>query len=100
MDMSKKYGGVIENWTFNTLTTAVSAETRKLMKVEKVMILSGYVVEDPLGRWEEGWHMRSSLVMDYDEESGTVETMSTIYTVKGKMLENADMGDLITKVFY
>lgn len=49
------------------------------------MILSGYIDGiDPLGRWQPGWHMRSSLVVDYDEENGIIETENTIYYVKGE----------------
>ena len=102
MNTDKKFGGTIEHWTFNILSVPLETlkEVRPDVKVDKPMILSGYVIEDPLGRWEEGWHMRSSLVIDYDEENGIVETDNTIYHVKGEMLKNADMGDLILKVFY
>ena len=44
--------------------------------------------------------MRSSLVVDYDEERGIVETSNTIYYVKGEQDTEADMGDVITHVFY
>lgn len=102
MNLNKKDGGMIENWTFNILSVPVEMlkEKRPDVKVDKAMILSGNVAEDPTGRFQIGWHMRSSLVMDYDEVNGIVETDNTIYHVKGEMLKNADMGDLILKVFY
>jgi len=102
MNKDKKDGGIIKDWTFNILSIPVETlrERRPDVKVDKAMILSGYVVEDPTGRFQRGWHFRSSLVIDYDEENGIVETENTIYHVKGEMLENADMGDLILKVFY
>jgi len=104
MNKNKKFGGIINNWTFNTLSVTVetvgNAHPEWDIKTDKCLVLSGYVVDDPLGRWQIGWHMKSSMVLDYDEASGTVETVNTIYTVEGKMLENADMGDVILKVFY
>jgi len=102
MNNDKKDGGTIENWTFNILSVPIEMlkEKRPDVKVDKAMILSGNVVEDPTGRFQIGWHMRSSLVIAYDEENGIVETDNTIYHVKGEMLKDADMGDLILKVFY
>jgi len=103
MNMTKKKGPTIKNWTFNILSVTPEQleKERPDIKVDKAMILSGYVDGvDPLGRWKPNWHMRSSLVVDYDEENGIVETENTIYYVKGEEDTEADMGDLITKVFY
>jgi len=102
MNKDKKDGGTIENWTFNILSVPVEMlkEKRPDVKVDKAMILSGNVAEDPTGRIQIGWHMRSSLVMDYDEENSIVETQNTIYHVKGEQIKEANMGDLILKIFY
>jgi hypothetical protein len=102
MNTNKKFGGTIKNWTLNKLS--VTPEQLKVerpdVKINEALILSGYVVEDPLGRWQPGWHMKSSLVVDIDRENGTIETSNTIYHVEGEEDTEANMGDLITKVFY
>jgi len=98
----KKFGGTIKNWTFNILSVPLEKlrEMRPDVKVDKAMILSGYVVEDPLCRWQPGWHMRSSLIISYDKENGIVETENTIYHVEGEESPEYNMGDLILNVFY
>jgi len=102
MNKDKKFGGTIKDWTFNILSVPLDMlkETRPDVEVDKAMILSGIVVEDPLGRWQVGWHMKSSLIISYDKENGVVETDNTIYHVKGEEKPEHDMGDLILKVFY
>jgi len=103
MDMTKKDGGVIQHWTLNTLS--ITPERAAEMGVEgittdKVYILSGTVKEDPTGRFEVGFHFRSSVVLEIDTENGIVETRNTIYRLHGESGGLGDMGDLILKVFY
>ncbi len=102
--MSKKDGGVIEHWDFNTISYTAKhiKETVGIeIKTDKAMILSGYIKEDPTGRFEIGNHFRSSLIIEIDEEKGIVETNHTIYKLSGGAGEGiGDLGDLILKVFY
>ena len=105
MDMSKKDGGVIVDWTLNVLsyTPEELANIGVEVRTDKVYILSGYVKEDPTGRFQPGWHFRSSPVVEIDAENGIVETRNTIYRIEGEAnSENAlpDMGNMIMKVFY
>jgi len=102
MDMTKKDGGYIEHWTFNTLsvTPERAAEAGVEVKTDKVYILSGNIVEDPTGRFNDGDHFRSSLVIEIDEENGIVETNNTIYRLQGDSDGLGDLGDLILKIFY
>lgn len=102
MDMTKKEGGTIEHWVLNTLSVPVelTKEQGIEIKTDKVYVLSGYVVEDPSGRFEPGWHFRSSIVIEVDTENGIVETNNSIYRLQGEAEAGADMGDLIMKIFY
>lgn len=102
MDTSKKDGGIIENWTLNTLSFKPEQVRERGfdIKTDKVYILSGYIKEDPTGRFLPGWHFKSSVVLDVDFENGIVETANTIYHVEGKCNWGADLGNLILKVFY
>jgi len=103
MDMTKKDGGVIQHWTFNTLSVSVDVALEQGIdiKTDKVYVLSGTVKEDPTGRFEIGNHFRSSLVLEIDEENGIVETDNSIYRLHGPANEGlGDMGDLILKIFY
>jgi antitoxin component YwqK of YwqJK toxin-antitoxin module len=104
MDMTKKDGGVIEQWDFNTLSYTAEDVKEKVgieIKTDNAMILSGYIKEDPTGRFEVGNHFRSSLIIEIDEENGIVETKHTIYRLHGPAGEGiGDLGNLILKVFY
>ena len=92
----KKNGGTIKNWQLHTLSDRFDT-TGTLGKV-----LTGTVVEDPLGRWEPCMHMRSSLVVAFDGLH--VETLNTIYKVVGpegeKVLPSGDLGDFVVGITY
>ena len=64
--MSKVYRGTIESWQIHTINEGAS-------------FFTGFVVEDPTGRFEEGWHMRSSLIENFNRETGELETMNSTY---------------------
>ncbi len=104
MNMSKKDGGVISNWTFNKLSYTPEEIKEKLgisIKTDAALILSGHIKEDPTGRFDIGNHFRSSLILEVDEKNGIVETQNTIYRLTGGPDEGLpDLGDLILKVFY
>ena len=105
MDTTKKFGGILTGWQFHTLT-ADMAGARKVrpdldFKTDKVYKMSATVVKDPLGRWEEGWHMTSSVVVSIDLEKGIVETENTIYHLTGEAGDCLpDMGPAITAIFH
>ena len=83
---SKKYGGELTDWTIHTLSTGVK-------------IMTAVVVSDPLNRWEEGWTMRSSPVLNVDRDKGIVETMNTIYSVDENEIDN-DVGDFVMSFYF
>lgn len=102
--MMKKDGGRIKDWQIHTL----SIPTEKVRKVRPdivdgyARIFSGTVVEDPTGRWLPGYHMRSSIIVELNRETGVCETTNTIYHLEGKEGEDVlpDMGDKILTIFY
>lgn len=101
----KKQGGIIKNWQFHRLSVTKEYANEKYnldIKTDQVMMFSGTVVEDFTGRWQPGYHMRSSIIIDYDPETGMCETKNTLYILQGE--ENADclpdLGDNILKVYY
>ena len=100
----KKDGGIIINWQFHTIPVTLEQlrEYRPDVKIDKALKFSGTVKEDPTGRWQPGYHMHSSLVIDYDPETGRCETENTIYILEGEEGGDIfpDMGAAIDGVFY
>jgi hypothetical protein len=99
----KKDGGTITDWQIHNLgCTKEQIEEVFPGQNAKPMVMTGTIVDDPTGRWEPGYHMRSSLVVNIDREKGIVETVNTIYKVSGT--EGADifkdLGDSIMNIFY
>lgn len=103
--MSKKYGGKIINWQLHTLSQELD-KTNPLhanIEIDKLMLFTGIVEEDPTGRWEPGYHMRSSLIVNFDKEKGRIETLNTIYDVigeEGDPFLGGDVGDFTLKLLY
>ncbi len=103
----KKDGGTIEFWQTHTL--ADSPEALKMAKemnpefdMDAVKVFTGNVVIDPTGRWEPGFHMRSSLILNYDKETGRCETANTIYHLIGEEGGDTfpDMGPAVMNIYY
>lgn len=100
----KKFGGIIKNWQTHTLSTDIETarKTRPELKEDKVMVFTGTVVEDPTGRFQPGWHMRSSVIVHLDRENGVCETLNTIYHLEGEEGGDVfdDMGKGVLSIFY
>jgi len=103
----KKFGGTITNWQTHTLfddpkIVAKVKERCPNIKTDTIMCFTGTVVEDPTGRWEPGYHMRSSTICHLDTENGIIETFNTIYKIE---VDNgndcfSDLGQGVTRIFY
>ncbi len=99
----KKFGGTIKDWQIHNLSLKPE-DIEKLYPNEGLQpqILTGTVVEDKLGRWKPGYHMRTSLIKKLDRKKGEVETKNTIHKLEGK--ENTDvfkdLGDAVLNIFY
>ena len=80
----KKDGGTIKNWQMHKLP-ATQEQVNQVYpgKGAKPILFTGTVVEDPTGRWKPGFHMRSSLIISHNKETGVVETLNTIYKLIG-----------------
>jgi len=108
--MEKKYGGKIKNWQLHHLDFK-EGQRESLDEIYpelkesglQPMLFSGTVVEDPLDRWEVGWHMRSSLIVKINRKKGIIETLNTIYNVDMET-ENQDrlpdLGNGALNIFY
>ena len=111
--MEKKHGGTIDNWQVHNLSTPQE-------KIDEVypgenlnpMVFTGTVVGGS-DRWKNGYHMRSSLIVNIDRENGIIETRNTIYKVLTEggdvtsesmaSLMNkpsSDLGDAVMGIFY
>ncbi len=103
----KKDGGIIKNWQMHTVsdnpeTLTKAKEINPDFEMNAVMVFTGTVVEDPTGRWEEGYHMRSSLILKFDKQTSIVETQNTIYKLEGEQGGDifGDLGVSVMKIFY
>ena len=82
------YSGIIKNWQIHNLSSGGK-------------VLTGTVVEDFKGRWEPGWHMRSSAINRI--EDNVVYTTNSIYLLKGEAgdpVTGGDWGDNVASIFY
>ncbi len=102
----KKDGGIIVNWQLHTISKekdhlVIAKENNPDFDMNAVAVFSGTVKEDPTGRWVPGYHMRSSLILKLDRNTGICETQNTIYTLEdegGDCLP--DLGAGIMNIFY
>ena len=99
----KKFGGIIKDWQIHKLSFT-EKQIDKIYPGQKAkpMIITGTVAEDPLGRWQSGYHMKTSLVVKLDRKNNTVETLNTIYKLTGEEGKDVlpDLGDNVMNVFY
>lgn len=100
---NKKFGGTIKDWQIHTLSLK-QEDIDKLYPNEGLqpLIMTGTVVEDKLGRWAPGHHMRSSLIKKIDRQKGEIETRNTIYKLEGKEGTDIfpDIGNAVLSIFY
>ncbi len=94
----KKDGGVITNWQTHTIASDNEAlekakEINPNFEMDKVAVFTGTVKTDPTGRWQPGYHMRSTLILKFNRETGICETQNTMYKLEGE--EGGDIfGDM------
>lgn len=99
----KKFGGTIKDWQLHNMSYT-KEQLEKVFPGQKAkpMILTGTVAEDPTGRWQPGYHMRTSFIVKLDRETNQVETLNTIYKLSGEEGKDVlpDLGDNIANIFY
>ena len=100
---NKKDGGIISHWELHTLSTpaSVARERGYDVQTDKCYVLTGTVVEDPTGRWQPGFHMRSSVICAMDLDQGYIETQNTFYKLQGERGDVfPDLGDGVGSITY
>ncbi|MES9964552.1 MAG: hypothetical protein ABW116_13535 [Candidatus Sedimenticola sp. 20ELBAFRAG] len=102
----KVFRGTITGWQLHHLSMP-QEKLDQLMKEreeEKILplIITGTVKEDPSGRMEVGWHMRTSPLTFLSEEEGYCETRFSVYRLEGSNGSDImpDMGDQVLGLFY
>lgn len=103
----KKDGGIIEKWQLHHLSVPEGYEGDFKERFPDVIfppiMFTGTVKEDPTGRWESGFHMRSTYIVNLDRETGICETQNTIYKLDMKTEGQdtlKDLGNDVLKIFY
>lgn len=83
--MEKKNGGKIENWQLHHIEIPEESKEKFKQYFPDVIIppilFTGTLVDDPTGRWQPGYHMRSTYCVSFDRDTGVFETLNTIYTL-------------------
>jgi len=107
--MTKKDGGQISHWQIHNLTleeTQIKALKEHFPTMcfdPNPMIVTGTIVDDPTGRWQPGYHFRSSYIVKIDRENNIIESQNTIYhfdpETEGKDVI-PDLGNGVLGVFY
>lgn len=103
---NKIFRGTITHWQLHHLSVSKERldQATEQQGGEKVLplIITGTVKEDPSGRMESGWHMRTSLLTFIDEEAGYCETRSSVYRLEGGNGSDVmpDLGDQVLSLFY
>jgi hypothetical protein len=105
----KKDGGKISHWQIHNLNVPEDMlQELKRIKPDicvdpNPMMITGNIVDDPTGRWEKGFHFRSTLICKIDRENHTIETENTIYKydpdTEGQDTFK-DLGNGVLKIFY
>ncbi len=82
--MDKKYGGVVTNWQIHDLKFVTDAiENVYPGTGAQSMVFTGTIVKDS-PKWPDGYHMRSSLIVDINEDRTVIETLNTIYHMENE----------------
>jgi len=106
--MEKKDGGNISHWQFHHLkyNDSLREEFEELapnVDFDNIIIVTGTIVDESIGRWRPGYYFRSSMIIDIDRDKNIIETENIIYHFDPKT-ENQDsipnLGNVVLKIFY
>ena len=93
----------IKNWQQHTINIAehLIREQFPDCRLDQVLIFTGTVINDESGRYDVGWHCKTSPAINYDRENGIVETRGSIYVLEGPSGDKfPDLGAGVLKIFY
>lgn len=97
---------MVTGWQLHTISKDVNV-IKELMPdikftVNKTMVMTGTVVDEPTGRWKPGNHMRTSVIVSIKEDM--IETLNTRYQVIGPEGDPAlgfnDLGPTVMRLYY
>jgi len=100
----KKNGGIIQNWQLHTIATGQQAldkvkEKHPNFDMDIVAVFTGTVKESETRKV--GNHLRSSVILTLDRETGLCETANTMYTLVDEGNDCLpDMGPAVMSIFY
>ena len=103
----KKDGGTIKNWQMHHIP--LTKDETKLFSehftdvLMPPMLFTGTVVHDPIGRWQPGYHMKSTYIVSFDRKTGIIETCNTMYKLDMEtegMDVMPDLGRNVLSIFY
>ena len=103
----KKDGGNIKNWQLHHITLT-EVEAKLFTKhfpdaIINPIVFTGTVVDDQTGRWQPGYHMRSTYIVSFNRITGIFESLNTIYKLDMEtegMDTMPDLGRDVLKIFY
>lgn len=105
-EVRKVFRGTITAWQLHHLSISPQklAEFSEQNNMERMLplVITGTVKEDPSGRLQAGWHMRTSVLTIFDETEGYCETKASIYLLEGQNGHDVfpDLGDGVFSIFY
>ena len=98
-----EYDRTVNQWQIHNLDMN-EGELIELEKLEaKPMVFTATVVDDPTGKWKPGYHMRSTLIKEWDKDTGIVKTMTKTYKLEGEggdPVTGNDWGNRVLGIFY
>jgi len=103
--MQTKCDRTVHGWQIHTLDIPSDAVMAQYPTVKiRPMVFTATVLDDPTGKWEVGFHMRSTLIVDIDFIEGIIQTVTKTYKIEGPegdgRCNNQDLGNAALHIFY
>ncbi len=104
----------VSHWQIHNLTTK-QEDIDKFYPGKNAVpaVFTATVEDDPTGKFQKGFHMRSSLIVEVDLAQGFIQTVSKRYKIEGSEgdpsttamasmlgVPNGDLGDTVMSIFY
>lgn len=109
----KTYRGKLINWQVHHLDFDIKDVVSLYPEMEgktkdELIVITGSVYGDTSGKYQDGDHYRSSLVMTLDRDNGKMETLNSVLdlgeegsdVVCNPITGEKDMGNDVLKIFY
>lgn len=107
----KPYRGILNNWQVHHLDFKredVIALYPEMEDIKEFIVITGTITDDPTGKYKDGHHYRSSLVVDLDRDGHHLETLNSLLhlgeeggdVVCNPITGEKDMGNDVLNLFY